>query len=201
MKHNISLYDLILSRRSIRLFKQKEVPLRIAKKAINAARLSPSAANLQFIEYLVVKDTSSRKKVFSHIRWANYIWPSRVPNKNQEPSLYILILVNRKKSQNPDMRDVGAAAENLILALLSYGIGACWIASIDKKALKIFFKIPTHYELDSLIAVGFAAESPKLESDSLNIKYWLDSKNILHLPKRPLKDILHLEGLKLKKEK
>ncbi|MBP7088097.1 MAG: nitroreductase family protein [Candidatus Omnitrophica bacterium] len=195
MKPDISLYDLILSRRSIRLFKQKKISLSIVRKAINAARLSPSAANLQFIEYLVIKNKSAREKISSHIRWANYIWPKRVPNKNQEPSLYILILVNLKKSPTPDKRDIGAAAENLILTFLSYGIGTCWIASIDKKALKVFFKIPDCYELDSLIAAGFPAESPKLESNSLNIRYWLDSKNILHLPKRPLKDVLHLEKL------
>jgi len=50
----MAIYDLILKRRTIRKFKPKKVPRVILKKLINAARISPSAANLQFLEYLVV---------------------------------------------------------------------------------------------------------------------------------------------------
>ena len=201
MKKNNNFYDLIISRRSIRIFRQKEIPKDIVKKAINSARLSPSAANLQFLEYLVIRKKSLRDKVFPHTRWAGYIWPRRTPSKGQEPTLYIIILVNRKKSKTPDLRDIGAAAENILLSLLSYGVGSCWLASIDRKALRKTLIIPSNYEIDSLIAAGFPAESPKLEDDSANIKYWLDNKNILHLPKRPLKSILHLEKISVSNSK
>jgi len=192
-------YDLLIKRRTIRLFKQKKVPLSIVKKAVNAARLAPSAANLQFLEYLVVTDKKLREKVFPCTRWAGYVQPKRTPLAKEQPTVYVIILANKQKSQKCDLRDVGAAAQNMILAFLSYGVGSCWIAALDRKLLRKILNIPAKYEIDSLIAAGFPAEAPKLESDAKNIKYWLDKKNKLHVPKRPLGSIAHYNKIKAAK--
>jgi len=188
---NKILQSLIVKRRSIRLFKQRKVSLKIIKKAINAGRLAPSAANLQFLEYLVVTKPKLCEKAFPHTRWAGYLYPKRMPPKGKRPTVYIFILANRNKSKQPDSRDAGAAAENIILSLLAQGIGTCWIGAIDREALRKLLKIPSKYTLDSLIACGYPAEKPKLETSSKNVKYWLDKKGRLHVPKRPLKDMLH----------
>lgn len=189
------LYNLIIKRRSIRLFRQRKVPWAVIKKGVNAARLAPCAANLQFLEYLVVKDKLLREKIFTYTRWAGYLYPRRIPPAGMRPTFYVFILMNKEKSQNFDLRDVGAAAENMILTFLEQGVGACWIASLDRKSLGDFLNIPKNYEIDSVIAGGFAAEEPKLEQDAKNIKYWLDKKNRLHVPKRPLKDIIYFDSL------
>ncbi|MDD4955661.1 MAG: nitroreductase family protein [Candidatus Omnitrophica bacterium] len=184
-------HKIILKRRSIRFFKQKEVPLKIIKKALNCARLAPSAANLQFLEYLVVNGSTLKEKVFNCLRFAAYIAPKRNPPKKQAPYFYIILLVNKEKSAAPNLRDIGAAAENIMLSLLSFGIGSCWLQNINKDSLNKTFDLGSKYEIDSVIAAGFPDEAPKLETDSRNIKYWLDGKNRLHVPKRPLNDIWH----------
>ncbi|MFA7677349.1 MAG: nitroreductase family protein [Candidatus Omnitrophota bacterium] len=199
MKHQVD--NLITSRRSIRLFKQKKIPLGIIKKAVNAGRLAPSAANLQFLEYLSVNKPKLCEKIFPHTRWAGYLYPRRIPPEGKRPSAYIFILINKEKTKQPDSRDIGAAAENIILSLLSQGIGTCWIASLDKTALSKMLKNPKNYQpknyqIDSVIACGYPAENPKLETGSKKIKYWLDAKGRLHVPKRPLKNILHLNKMK-----
>jgi nitroreductase len=190
------LYKLIIARRTVRLFKQKKAPLAVIKKVIDAARLAPSAANLQFLEYLVVYKKELRKEVFKHLRWAAYISPKRNPPAGSEPVFYVIILTNSLKSGNPNLRDIGAAAENILISLLAFGLGACWLQNIDKTQLTHILKIKPPLEIDSLIAAGYPAESPKLETDSQNIKYWLDKRNILHIPKRPLKEILHYNYIK-----
>ncbi len=187
--------ELITKRRTIRLFKQKEIPLITIKRAINAARLAPSAANLQFLEYLAVRKKPVREKIFPHTRWAGYLYPKRMPPVGKRPTLYIAILMNKKKAKSFDLRDIGASVENMILSLLAEGVGSCWIGSIDRSAVAKILKIPSKYEIDSLIAAGFSDEVPKLESDSKNVKYWLDKKGRIHVPKRPLKDIFHSEYL------
>ncbi|MCI0501584.1 MAG: nitroreductase family protein, partial [Epsilonproteobacteria bacterium] len=48
------VYNIILNRRSIRRFKQKPILLDVLKKLVNAARLAPSAANLQPLEFYIV---------------------------------------------------------------------------------------------------------------------------------------------------
>lgn len=195
MRKKESLYDLIISRRSIRLFKQREIPLTTIKKVINAARVAPSAANLQFLEYLAVNDKKLRDEIFPFTRWAGYLWPKRVPSENHRPTGYIFILINKEKSKKSDLRDVGAAAQNILLSLLCFGLGGCWIASLNRQKLRKVLRIPAKYKIDSLIAVGAPAEFPKRETSSQDVKYWLDQNNRLHVPKRPLKDIFHHNGI------
>jgi len=190
------LYKLIVSRRSIRLFQQKSVSLAAIKRAVNAARLAPSAANLQFIEYLAINKKKQCEKIFPLTRWAGYLYPKRMPPPGKRPTAYIVILANQKKSPKPDLRDVGAATENIILSLLSEGIGSCWIASIERETLRKIFRIPKVYIIDSLIACGYPAEKPKLETDSKQIKYWLDKNGRLHVPKRPLKEVLYFNKIR-----
>ncbi len=182
---------MLIKRRTIRLFKQKKVPRTVLEKALNAARLAPSAANLQFLEYLVVTDPALKEAVFSHLQWAGYVRPRRTPAPHQRPSLYILILANKQKSETLDRRDVGAAVENMLLALWFAGIGSCWIASVNRQALSQLLGLCADYEIDSVVACGYPAEKPKLETDSENIRYWLDASDKLHVPKRPLQDIVH----------
>ncbi|UCD15653.1 MAG: nitroreductase family protein [Candidatus Omnitrophota bacterium] len=196
MRITNEVYNLIIKRRTVRLFKQKEIPLNIVRKVLNAARVAPSAGNLQFLEYLVVRNKKLREKVFVHTRWAGYVRPRRTPSAHRRPTLYIVILANKEKSQNPDLRDVGAAAENMLLSLVSFGLEGCWIASLDNKKLRKVLKIPSKYNIDSLIAAGQAAESPKLETGIGEVKYWIDERNRLHVPKRPLESIVYYDKIK-----
>lgn len=190
------LYELITSRRSIRFFKQKEVSMSLIKKAVNCARLAPSAANLQFLEYLVVKRGGIKEKVFNCLRFAAYVAPKRNPPGNKQPNFYIVLLINKERSQAPNLRDIGASAENIILSLLSFGVGSCWMQNIDKESLNRILNVGQKYEIDSIIAGGFPDEAPELETNSKNVKYWLDNKDRLHVPKRPLNDVWYYNCIK-----
>ena len=119
------------------------------------------------------------------------MFPRRVPDKKSMPSFYIIILINKNKSKEPDLRDVGAAAQNILLSLLCFGLGGCSIANINRIKLRKILKIPRRLIIDSVIACGFAAEHPVLEERADTIRYWLDDNNRLHVPKRPLREILH----------
>ena len=119
------------------------------------------------------------------------MFPRRVPDKKSMPSFYIIILINKNKSKEPDLRDVGAAAQNILPSLLCFGLGGCWIANINRIKLRKILKIPRRLIIDSVIACGFAAEHPVLEERADTIRYWLDNNNRLHVPKRPLREILH----------
>jgi len=63
----MSIYETIISRRTIRKFDQKKIDPEILKKIVNAGRLAPSAANLQPLEYLIVDDEDLTKKLFPNI--------------------------------------------------------------------------------------------------------------------------------------
>ncbi len=74
--------ELIKKRRTIRQFKPEEIPDRVLLKLAEAGRLAPSAANLQPLEFVLVKDPEVRRKIFPCLRWAAYI--SRLETQNQD---------------------------------------------------------------------------------------------------------------------
>lgn len=187
----MSLYDLIISRRSIRQFKQEPVSRDILQKFINASRLAPSAANRQPLEFVIVDEEKIRKEVFTCLKWAAYIAPEGNPKPGHEPVAYIVVLVNSEIREKGFEWDVGAAIENMILAALEKGIGSCWLLSVDREKLREILNIPENYKIDSVLALGYPDENPVIEDMKDSIKYWKDQAEQLHVPKRKLEDVIH----------
>lgn len=187
----MSLYDLIISRRSIRQFKQEPVSRDILQKFINASRLAPSAANRQPLEFVVVDEERIRKEVFTCLKWAAYIAPEGNPKPGHEPVAYIVVLVNSEIREKGFEWDVGAAIENMILAAWEKGIGSCWLLSVDREKLREILNIPENYKIDSVLALGYPDENPVIEDMKDSIKYWKDQAGQLHVPKRKLEDVIH----------
>ncbi len=188
--------ELIKTRRSIRKFLNKKVKLSLIKKAIDSARYAPSAANLQFLEFLVITKKNLKEKIFPHLKWAGYLYPKGTPSEKERPASYIMVLINKYKSQRPDLRDVGAGVQNILLSLHYFGIASCWIAAINKKEIKKILKLPNFLELDSVIALGYPAHKSKVVKFKGSVKYYLDKSGTLCVPKRPLKEILFINEYK-----
>ena len=187
----MNVYDAILSRRSIRRFQQKQISLDLLRKFVNAARLAPSAANLQPLEFYIVNDKELCNKVFETLSWAGYIKPKWTPGIEERPVAYIVMLV-RDTSNKWYLRDVSLASENIILAAEEKEIGSCILCKIDKQKLREILKIPEEVILDSIIALGYKAEKSVVEDFTGSVEYWRDDNEVLHVPKRKLEDLLHI---------
>ena len=129
----MDVYKVALKRRSIRLFKKRKIPVGILRKLINAGRLAPSAANLQPCEFIVVTKKGILDKIFPCLKWAGYIKPQGNPPKSKEPTAYIIVLINRRKSSLDVLADAAAAVESMLLVAEDEGIGNCWLGAIDRK--------------------------------------------------------------------
>lgn len=190
---SLKVYDTILSRRSIRRYKQKPIKFELLKKFVNAARLAPSGANLQPLEFLIVQDRNLCAQIFETIGWAGYIKPKWTPKPEERPTAYIIIIVNNMS--NPwYQRDVGLASANIILAAEEEGIGSCILCKIDKGKIKKILSIPSGKDVDSVISLGYKDEEPTVEELKDSVEYWRDENQILHVPKRKLEDIIHVDG-------
>jgi nitroreductase len=191
MKEKENFYELILSRRSIRQFRPEPILQDILKELVNAARLAPSAANLQPLEFIVADEEEIRKKIFPCLRWAAYIAPQGNPKPGHEPVAYIIILVNTTTRDKGFEYDAGAAMENMILTAWERGVGSCWLLSVEREKIQEILRIPTDYRIDSVLALGYPDEDPFVEDMKDSVKYWKDSDGRLHVPKRKLDDIIH----------
>ena len=190
----MDLLELIHSRRSIRQFQLKPIAENVLIECVDAARCAPSAANLQPLEYILVTDGDQCERMFPLLRWAAYINPKGDPKPGQHPTAYLILLINESIGEKWKYHDVGAAAENFMLAAVSFGVGSCWLASVDREAIRSIFSIPENYSIDSVIALGYPAEEPVREDTDATVRYWQDSDERLHVPKRPLKRILHINS-------
>jgi len=187
----MDVYKTILSRRSIRRFKQKQISFEILKKLVNTGRLAPSAANLQPIEYFVVNDKNLCSEIFETIGWAGYIKPKWTPGLQERPVAYIIMLI--KNAENKwYLRDVSLASENILLAAEELGIGSCILCNIDRDKIRQILKIPEKILIDSVIALGYKDEKSVVEDLKDIVEYWRDGNDIMHVPKRKLEDIMHI---------
>lgn len=188
----MSLYDLIVTRRSIRQFRAEPIPQEILRDVVNAGRLAPSAANRQPLEFIVVDKADKKELVFPCLKWAGYIAPDGNPKLGQEPQAYIVVLVNNAIREKGFEWDSGAALENMILAAWEKGIGSCWIISMEKERVKELLGVPDSHKIDSVLALGYPAETPVTEDLVDSVEYWKDDEGCLHVPKRKLSDVIHV---------
>lgn len=187
----MNIHELIASRRTIRQYQDKAVSRALLEKIVDAGRLAPSAANLQPLVFIAVDDPDMRKRVFSSLKWAAYIQPKGDPLPGQEPQAYIVVCVDLSIREKMYEYDVGAAVENMALAALEEGVAGCWLISIDRPALQAALAVPETLRIDSILALGYPAETSVAEEYRDSPKYWKDEAGGFHVPKRSLKSVLH----------
>jgi nitroreductase len=139
-------------RRSIRKFSSKPVSDSSIEEIVWAASLAPTARNVQPWEFVVVKDPKTIKEI------------SRLTSPNgaliAQAAACLIVFSQDTKYY---LEDGCAATTQALLCATSLGLGSCWIAG-DKKDycqhIKNLLNVPDNYKLISLIALGFASESP-----------------------------------------
>ena len=183
--------ELIYKRRTIRRFKQDPMSIEILKKLVDFARIAPMASNIQALEFIIVKSSEMRKKLFPLVNWASALpKDQRTPESGREPTAYIIILVNTKIKRSFVDFDVGAAVENILLGAIDLGIGSCWMANINAKKIRELFEIPEYHEIKQIISLGYPDEESVIESYEDSFKYWKDDEGRMHVPKRSIEQVI-----------
>jgi len=67
------MYEKIIKKRTIRLFKQDKIDYKILEKCVDAARLSSSARNSQPLDYIIVDDLDVLNKIMSLLNFGGFI--------------------------------------------------------------------------------------------------------------------------------
>ena len=148
----MSLLDVILRRRSIRRYENKEIPKDVLDKIVEAGRQSPSAANRQPYRFVIVTDSEIKKELKG--LFSRFL---------KDAPVVIVGCANPKALLTGKWAtvDTTIALENMALAAWSLGIGSCWIGSFNEEKAKELLKIPEDWKVVALVTFGYPAEQPK----------------------------------------
>lgn len=192
MQESKLIKDLILQNRSYRRFHQEfTITLNTLRELVDLARLSASARNRQPLKFILSCKPEKNALIFPHLVWARDLkdWPG--PSEGERPSAYIIILWD-KDIADTTFCDQGIAAQSILLGAAERNLGGCMIASIDKDKLRRALEISPRYEILLVLALGKPKEKVVIEEVGAggDIKYWRDSNDVHHVPKRRLDDII-----------
>jgi nitroreductase len=151
--HVLTLIDLVLSRRSIRRYKQTAIPPDVLQSIFEAGRQAPSAANRQPFRIIAVTDSRLRhglaNRVFS--RFINDAPLTLVGCANSSA-----ILTGKWA-----IVDTVIALQNMVIAAWAMGVGSCWVGAFKESTVKKLLKIPKKWTVVALVSLGYPDEQPK----------------------------------------
>jgi nitroreductase len=186
------IYDLIKKNRSYRRFDQSyALDEATLKELVELGRLSPSAANLQPLKYYLSWQPEKNTIVFEHLVWAGYLTDWDGPMEGERPSGHIIILGDKRISQNFGC-DHGIVAQSILLGAVEKGLGGCMIGSIKREGLYEKLGLDRELEILLVVALGKPVETVVLDEIGADgsIKYWRDDKQVHHVPKRSLEEVV-----------
>lgn len=148
----MSLIDTVLSRRSIRHYEEKDIPINILDKILEAGRQAPSAGNRQPWHFIVLKDYEIKNRL-SKGKWNKFVKDTPVT-------------IVGCASEEGDMKkwsvvDTTIALQNMVVAAWAMGVGSCWIGDFKEEQVKLLLDIPNGWKVVSLLTLGYPAEQPK----------------------------------------
>lgn len=147
----MDVFDCIQSRPAIRSFRPDPIPEAILKKMLHAGRQAHSQRNRQPWRFIVVQKQETLKQIGALASSGPYI---------AEAPLAIALAIEGAK--NPYI-DAARAAECLMLAAWSEGIGSCWVGGMDRPKIKELLGIPDEAELVTVIPFGYPTEAEKTQ--------------------------------------
>lgn len=186
------IHELLVKERSYRSFDPSvAVSNETLLSFLENVRLTPSTRNLQALKFKVCTEKADLDAMLSFTGWAKSL-SIELPPKGHEPVAYIIICLDTSIASADIMyRDVGIAAQTIMLSAVEAGLGGCMIGSFVPEALSGYFAFPEHIVPKLVLGLGKPDEVCVAEdSADGNVTYYRDGENVHHVPKRTLKEIL-----------
>ena len=147
--------DLAKKRYSVRSYKETPVEEEKVACILEAARVAPSAANLQPTRLVVIDNAEGMEKL------------SRAANVYSAPLAIIVCADHAKAWKRPadgkstvDI-DASIATDHMMMEATSLGLGSVWICWFDPEVVTQGFDLPETLEPVNILAIGYSDEPAK----------------------------------------
>ena len=158
--------NVYLGRRSIRKYKDKEVPLNIVGEILDLAGYAPSSGNLQNWRFVILTKQAKRQSIADACLQQD--WMIEAP-------VYIVICNDYqsvkdyygKLGQMYCIQNCANIATGIMLVAYNQGLGSCWVGAFDNEAVQRILNIPENMDPEIIITLGYSDEvkRPSLRED------------------------------------
>jgi nitroreductase len=158
----MTVLEAIRKRYSCRAYQDKSIEPEKLDSILEAARLAPSARNMQDWRFVVVTASQVKRQLTETTNKPDVFAKAGAIIAACSNSNYVMPC-----GQAAAPIDVSIALEHICLQATELGLGTCWIGSFDPEKTRSMLGIPTDIEVIELLAVGYPADSkpePKRES-------------------------------------
>jgi len=151
----MDIFQAITGRRSVRAFQSQQIPSDTLRKILEAARVAPSARNLQQWKFVAVTEPTKIKELAA-TTGQNFVStaPAIIAGVSLDPERIMTCEVPAYAV------DLAIAMSNITLAATALGLGTCWIGKFHQQQAKRVLHIPSKYKVVQLMPIGYPADSP-----------------------------------------
>ena len=146
----MTVIEAIQKRYSCRVYQDKPIEPDKIKQIFEAARLAPSAKNLQDWRFIVVTDKTTKVKLAQAANNQTFLSEAGAIIIACSNSDYIM-----RCGQAIGPIDVAIAIEHICLEATALGIGSCMVGKFDHDAVGKVLDLPEHIEPNLFVALGY----------------------------------------------
>ena len=164
------------------------------KEYVDGARLTASSINIQPLKYYIAWEDEPVARINENIRWARQLPQMKLPHPGMEPTGFIVICQDKTLGDNLNrfQKDVGIAAQSILLMAVEEGLGGCMIGNFSPEKIREVLGLAENIQPLLVVALGKPAETIVLTEvgEDGETAYYRDENDVHYVPKRKLEDIL-----------
>ena len=189
------ILELVKKNRSYRGFDEtRRVEKEELVQMVNCARLSASSVNIQPFRYYLAWEKEEVDRIQPLTGWARNLPQLKLPHEGMCPTAFIIICQDTEISDSLPrfQKDVGIAAQTILLAATEMGLGGCMIGNFKAGQVKEALKLPENLAPQLIVAIGKPAETIVLKEieEGEPTAYYRDENDVHYVPKRKLEDVI-----------
>ena len=152
----MTILESIRKRYSCRAYQDREIEQEKLDQVFEAARLAPSARNLQDWRFVVVKDKETKAKLVQAANNQRFLAGAGVIVVGCSGSDHVM-----RCGQAIAPIDVAIGLEHIALQATELGLATCWIGSFFPEQVRAILGIPEDVAIIELMAIGYPADEQK----------------------------------------
>jgi len=151
------VFEVIKERRSVRAYKEQNVPKEMLTKILEAGRWAPTPSNVQSWRFIVIQESRQLKSL-----------KALSPGFPRQAQVAIAVCSDQRDMQIFEgpwppilaAEEAAVAVQNMMLMAHSLSVGSCPVVSFSKVGIRELLKLPNYIYPIFLVTLGYSDDRP-----------------------------------------